>query len=170
MKRILTFLFIIAIASLLTPEKILAVCPVCTLAAAGGLGLSRYLGIDDTVSGLWIGGLVLAAGLWLADWMAKKNWKIPRPKLLSILLILLLTIPPLYRSKMIGLPWNKLWGIDKVVLGAIFGSSLFLAGVFLDKYLRNFHNNKVYFYYQKVIIPVVLLILGSFSFYFITKN
>ncbi|HRZ29924.1 MAG TPA: hypothetical protein P5052_04275 [Candidatus Paceibacterota bacterium] len=29
-----------------------AVCPVCTVAIASGVGLCRYLGIDDLISGL----------------------------------------------------------------------------------------------------------------------
>lgn len=169
MNQILIFLLSITSISLFIPAKVLAVCPVCTVAVAGGLGLSRYLGIDDTVTGVWIGGLILASGLWLADWIGKKRWKIPYPKSLSVLLMLLFTIPPLYWSKMIGLPWNKLWGIDKVLLGAIFGSLLFLAGVYLDKYLRTLNKGRVYFYYQKVIFPVSLLLIGSFIFYLITK-
>lgn len=169
MKKILTLLLAFIIVNLLIPGRTLAVCPVCAVAVAGGLGLSRYLGIDDTVSGVWVGGLILASGLWLADWIAKKKWPVPRPKLLAVLAMFLLTLPPLYWSKMIDLPWNKFWGIDKVILGSIFGSLVFMGGVLLDKYLRTIHNNKVYFYYQKVIIPVTLLILTSLSFYFITK-
>jgi hypothetical protein len=34
------------------------VCPVCTIAVAGGVGLCRYLGIDDLISGSWIGALL----------------------------------------------------------------------------------------------------------------
>ena len=32
-----------------------AVCPVCIVAVGAGLGLSEYLGIDDTIAGVWIG-------------------------------------------------------------------------------------------------------------------
>ncbi len=33
-----------------------AICPICTIAVGAGVGFSRYLGIDDTIAGLWIGG------------------------------------------------------------------------------------------------------------------
>jgi hypothetical protein len=36
------------------------VCPVCTIAVAGGVGLCRYLGIDDLISGAWIGALLFS--------------------------------------------------------------------------------------------------------------
>ena len=32
-----------------------AICPVCTVAVGAGIGLSRWLGIDDSITGLWIG-------------------------------------------------------------------------------------------------------------------
>jgi hypothetical protein len=45
---------ILSSASFLTflPFMAKAVCPVCTIAIASGVGLCRYLGIDDLVSGL----------------------------------------------------------------------------------------------------------------------
>ena len=150
------------------PTPVLAVCPVCTVAVAAGLGISRLIGIDDSVTGIWIGGLILSSGLWLADWIGKRGWKIPFPKLLSVLLMALFVIPPLYWSKMIGLPGNILWGIDKVLLGSAIGSVVFLLGVGIDKWLRTTNGSKVYIYYQKVIVPVFLLALTSFLFYLIT--
>ncbi len=146
-----------------------AVCPVCTVAVASGLGISRWLRIDDSVTSIWIGGLTLSSGLWLADWIGKKGWKVPYKEALSVFLFFLFVIPPLYWSKMIGLTSNTLWGIDKVLLGTIVGSVIFLFGVWLDKWLRTTNNGKVYVYYQKVIIPVFLLLVASFIFYLITS-
>jgi hypothetical protein len=51
-----------------------AVCPVCIVAVGAGLGLSQYLGIDDTISGVWIGGLTAAVAAWTINWFNKKNW------------------------------------------------------------------------------------------------
>ncbi len=31
-------------------------CPVCSISIGVGVGLCRYLGIDDLISGVWIGG------------------------------------------------------------------------------------------------------------------
>jgi hypothetical protein len=138
------------------------------VAVGAGLGISRWIGIDDSVTGIWVGGLILSSGLWMADWIIKKGWKIPYPELLSIVLMVLFVIPPLYWGKLIGLPGNTLWGMDKVLLGTITGSLVFLLGVGTDKWLRITNGNKVYVYYQKVIIPVFLLSIASFIFYLIT--
>lgn len=154
---------------LLSVNSVQAVCPVCTVAVGAGLGFSRVIGIDDSVTGIWVGGLILSSGLWMADLIKKRKWKVPYPEISSILLMAIFVIPPLYWSKMIGLPGNTLWGIDKVLLGSITGIVLFLIGVTLDKWLRTKNNNKVYIYYQKVIIPLLLLSIVSYFFYSITN-
>lgn len=146
-----------------------AVCPICTVAVAGGLGISRWLGIDDAVTGVWIGGLVLSSAFWLSDFISKKNWKIPYPDLVSIVLFYLLVIPPLYWANYIGLPNNSLWGVDKVLLGTILGSVAFLSGMGIDKGLRKINDGKQFVYFQKVIMPVFMLTLISFGLFLITK-
>lgn len=158
---VLSFLFMF-------PKTAQAVCPVCTIAVGAGVGVSRGIGIDDTVTGLWIGGLIISSGLWLANWVRKKGWKIPYPEVLSVLLMLIFVIPPLYWSKMIGISGNNLLGVDKVVLGTIVGSILFISSIQVDKLLRKTNNGKVYIYYQKVILPVLFLAISSFIFYLIT--
>lgn len=155
-------------AFLLTTAQVQAVCPVCTVAVAGGLGISRVLGIDDSVTGIWVGGLILSSGLWLADWIGKRGWKVPQKEVVSTGLFFLMVIPPLYWADMIGLPGNTLWGVDKLVLGTVVGTLIFFSGVGIDKWLRTTNEGRVYIYYQKVIVPVFLLSLASFVFYLIT--
>ncbi|MCR4326608.1 MAG: hypothetical protein NUV52_03060, partial [Candidatus Roizmanbacteria bacterium] len=139
---------------LISASQVHAVCPLCTIAVGAGLGVSRWIGIDDTVTGIWIGGIIVSSGLWLADWLGKKKWRIPYKKTLSTILFFLFVIPPLYWGNMIGLPGNMLWGTDKILLGTFFGSMVFMLAVWLDQYLRTTNKDRVYLYYQKVIIPV----------------
>jgi len=150
-------------------KPVQAVCPVCTVAVGAGVGISRLIGIDDSITGVWIGGLIISSGLWMADFIRKKQWKIPIPEILSILLMLLFVIPPLYWSNMIGVTNNTLLGIDKIIFGSAIGSLIFFLGVGIDKWLRLTNNDKVYIYYQKVIVPVLLLSIISLFLYFITS-
>jgi len=150
------------------PQRALAVCPVCTVAVGVGLGLCRFLGIDDTISGIWIGGLMLSSGLWLADFLSKKNLKLTHLNFWSVLSFYIFILPPLYWAKTIGITGNTLWGVDKLLMGIGAGSILFLLGVWTDRTLRQTNNGKVYIYYQKVIIPVLYLTIASFIFYLIT--
>lgn len=154
---------------LIFPSSAHAVCPLCTVAVGAGVGLSRWLGIDDTITGIWIGGLILSSGLWLADWIEKRNWKIPNKKILSVAFFYLIVVLPMKWGNMIGLPGNILFGVDKLFLGIIIGSLVFVSSVFLDKFLRKINKQEVAFYYQKVIIPVFLLSISSFIFYLITN-
>ncbi len=166
------FLFVLtAVVLLLLPAAAHAQCPVCTVAVVGGLGLSRWLGIDDTVTGLWVGAALLLMGFWTSKWL-RKRWKDWSPALtdyICITIYWLLTVPWLYIFNFAGHPLNRLWGIDKLLVGILVGTVLFLLGFYGDRILRmQREDGKAHFPYQKVILPVTPLILASVFFYFIT--
>jgi len=142
-----------------------AVCPLCTVAVGAGVGLSRYLGIDDTITGLWLGALILSSALWLIDWFEKHKVRFFARDQITIASFYLIVLLPLYFSGMMENQYNTLFGIDKLLLGCLFGTTTFIKAVFADKYLRKLNNNKVLFQYQKVVIPVVFLIIASIIVY-----
>ena len=167
-KKILTFFSVLGLSLFYAiPAK--AVCPVCAIAIVAGLGLSRWLGIDDTVSGLWIGAIIVALIIWTIDWLNKKNINFSYKKTSVVLVYYLLVIVPLYFYHIIGHPYNKLWGIDKLLLGMTIGSVVFYAGEAGYVYLKKKNDNKAHFPFQKVVMPVLPLIILSVAFYFITK-
>jgi hypothetical protein len=169
LKRTIPFLSFL-VFMLFLPSKVLAVCPVCTVAIGAGVGLSRYFGIDDSVTGIWVGGFMMSMSFWLSNWMKGRKFKIPQKTLLSIIFVYLISIVPLFYTGIIGHALNKLWGIDKLILGISIGSLIFLLSVGTDKFLRSKNDGKVFIYYQKVIIPVSLLLISSLVFYLITKK
>ncbi len=146
-----------------------AVCPLCTIAIASGVGLSRYLGIDDLISGIWIGGLIASLILSINNWIRNKPFKFKNLDVLSTIIISFLTIFILYQQQLIDIPENTLLGVDKLLLGIIIGVLILFFSYFFDNFLRFLNNNKVYFYYQKIIIPLVFLSLISIIFYVILK-
>jgi len=152
-------------------KSVFAVCPLCTVAVVGGLEISRILGVDDLVSSIWIGGLIISLGFWLSDFLAKKNFLKPIwREVLSLALFYLLTIPFLFWGRMINVAGNVFWGIDKVILGIIIGSIIFVFGVLTDKFLRKINHGEVFIYYQKVLVPVLFLTFVSLIFYLLTSN
>ena len=171
-KRILIFVFVFV--SLLTTHYSLlttnayAVCPVCTIAVGAGLGISRALGIDDTVTSVWIGGLILSMSFWLIDWLSKKrNKNLPTNyQLLITNSMYLLTLLPLWYGKYIGRLNNQIFGIDKILFGAAIGSAVFFFGMWLDKKIRQ-KKGKQLFAYQKVVFPVVAIIITSVVLFFL---
>lgn len=164
---------IIGIIGLLTgmlwalPAK--AVCPACTVVVAGGLGLSRWFGIDDTITGLWAGALVASITFWTINWLNKKNIKFYGRKILVVIFWYGLTFVPLHYMNIIGHPFNKLWGVDKFILGVIIGSLVFATASKYYEYLKAKNNGKAHFPYEKIAIPVASLAILSAVFYFITR-
>lgn len=148
-----------------------AVCPICVVAVGAGLGLSEYLGIDDTIAGLWIGGLLIALTLWTINWLNKRNWRFGQRDLRNILVAILyygLTIWPLWSRDLIGLPQNRFWGIDKLILGIGLGTLAFLGASLWYTRIKN-RRGKALFPFQKVAMPVGFLVILSLIFYFLTK-
>ena len=115
-------IFYILSLSLIIPKITTAICPVCTVAVGAGLGLSRWLGIDDIISSLWIGGFIISLIMWTNFWLDKKNIQFKYRNYLTGILYYILIILPLYLTGIIGHPFNQLWEIDKIILGIFFGS------------------------------------------------
>lgn len=146
-----------------------AVCPICTVAVGAGVGFSRWLGIDDTITGLWIGGLIVSMGMWTINWLEGKKIKFKGIKMLVMLGYYLVTIMPLYQMGIMGHPFNVLWGVDKLLLGILIGSVVFLFSSFWYIQLKAANKGHAYFPFQKVVMPIVFLTLSSFLFYFLSK-
>jgi len=162
-------LIIILLLNILVINITYAICPLCTVAVGAGVGLTHWLGIDDTITGLWIGGLTVSLIMWTIYWLNGKNIHFKGRKIIITLAYYLIIVAPLYPLKIIGQPLNTLWGIDKLLLGIISGSIFFFIGGIWYVYLKKRNNNQPYFPFQKVVMPVAPLIILSIIFYFITK-
>jgi hypothetical protein len=180
MKKILA----ITVATfLILPKITLAFCPVCTVAVGAGVGLAEWLGIDDLISGLWIGALVVSISIWTINWLKVRLWGIPatllpegksrtltnKQSILSILIFVAyyaIIIFPLYWKGFIGHPLNKFCGVDKLLFGIILGSMLFSAGLITHSYLRQKNGGKSYFKGQKIVFAVAPLVIASLVLHF----
>jgi len=157
---------LVIIFFILLPLSAKAVCPICTVAVCASVGLSRWLGVDDTITGLWIGGLAVSLIIWTVDYLNKKNIRFYGRKILTVIFYYLIIIWPLYYFNLAGQPLNKLWGVDKLLLGIIIGSIVFAVAVLFNNFLKKKNNGKAYFPFQKVALPVSFLLLASLFFYF----
>lgn len=149
-----------------------AVCPVCVVAVGAGLGLSQYLGIDDSISGVWIGGLTAAVAAWTINWFNKKKWDFGNKTgrdIITVIAYYLMVFWPLLNQNLIGHPANKLFGIDKLALGAALGSLAFTGASLWYENLKKKNNGHAYFPFQKVAMPFGSLAILSIIFYFLTK-
>ncbi len=167
MKKILLFTSLL----FLFTEKVLAICPVCTLGVVTGVGLSRWLGIDDSISGLWIGGLIVSMITWTISFFDSKKIFFRGRNIITIAGYYLLIIFPLYSMNIMGHPLNTFCncGIDKLLIGIVSGSISFWFGAIWYFYLKEKNNGHAYFPFQKVVMPISPLIILSIIFYFLTK-
>ncbi|NTU66975.1 MAG: hypothetical protein HGB08_03565 [Candidatus Moranbacteria bacterium] len=163
------FLVLVAVTGIFSASSALAICPVCTVAVGAGIGLSRYFGIDDSVTGLWIGGLTVSMILWTFEWMKKRMYSFPGEKPVIVLGYYALIVLPLYAKGIFGHPLNRLWGMDKLMLGIVVGSAAFFFGGMMHFHHKKKNDDKVYFPFQKVVFSVSPLIILSIIFYSITK-
>ncbi len=160
-KLLVSVLSLVSYLFLFTPPA-QAQCPVCLVTIGGSVLLSRYLGIDDLIIGVWAGGLILSLGLWSATLIKKtfikgQNW------LLTVILWVT-TVWGLKKAGFIGNPTCKIHNHDKLLTGIVAGTVAFFLAYLLDLFLRKLNKKnpgKALFPYQRVILPVVLLIITS---------
>ncbi len=144
-----------------------AVCPVCVVVVGAGIGIAEEFGVADTIIGVWVGAFIIAMAWWTVNWLVKKSWCFKGCGSVTFLSYYLLILVPLYYSGIIGKELNKLWGIDKLLLGVLVGSVLFFLGERYHFYLKAKNNDKVYFPFQRVVVPVIALIIATIVFYFL---
>ena len=171
MKKIIIFVLSIFGLNLLMAKQALAVCPICTIAVGAGVGLSRWLGIDDSITGLWIGGLTVSMITWTISWLDKKNIQFKGRIFVTILSYYLLIVIPLYFMGIMGNPLNTICacGLDKLIIGIVTGSVAFWFGAEWYFHLKEKNGGHAYFPFQKVVMPVSPLIIMSLLFYFLTR-
>jgi len=170
MRKINNVILLTFLLFLISLKQVFAVCPVCTVAVGAGVGLSRWLQIDDLITGLWIGGLISSLIIWTLNFLKNKNINFKGKTIITILSYYLLLILPLYFSNIIGHPLNTfIFGIDKLLFGIILGSISFYTGANYYEYLKERNKGRAYFPFQKVVMPTIPLIVLSIFFYFLTK-
>lgn len=155
------FLGLLASGFFWAKTAVAQVCPVCVVAIGAGLGLSRWFGIDDVITSVWIGAFMIAITSWTLSFMKKKGWSFTDDGIVITLAYILLTYIPLYYAGIVGHPLNQIWGLDKIIVGSIIGTIALFLGNWLNTYLKKINKGKVFFAYQRVVIPVLLLIIAS---------
>lgn len=137
-------------------------CPICTVGLAAGVGLSRWLKVDDVISGLWIGALILALSIWTFNWLLKKKDKKPFWILIICVVVwYLLTFVPFYYTGMLNVECQKIIGLNRLVFGAGLGVLVAAIALWLENFARKGIEKKRLFPFQKVIIPIVILLIAS---------
>ncbi|MCL4366823.1 hypothetical protein M1563_01495 [Patescibacteria group bacterium] len=143
------------------PASVFAHCPLCVAGAAVGLSLARTIGVDDSITGIWIGAFLGSISFWFYSWLVSKKISIIEKfnflmKPLIYVLIWGSTLWSFYKFQLV-VNMSKVYGLDKLTLGMIVGAVLF--------YLIDAVKLKHYFNYQKIVFSLGGMILVSLLMY-----
>jgi hypothetical protein len=142
-----------------------------------GLGISRQLGLDDSVIGVWIGACLVVLVIMTNNFMEKRNWKFPfRNTIIALSYIVFMGISFKYFQVIGSVGMNprtffdSTWLIaDKVVVSSICGALVLMGSSILYQWLKEKNNGKAHFPFEKVVLPIVFLTLTSLVFHLITR-
>lgn len=174
--RITALIITIAILTLVAlTNTASAMCPLCTAGAAIGLGIARYYGVDDIIIGLWLGALAVSTALWLSDVVKKriKHSIIPFQETLVVLAVIASTIVPFYLAGFFnGMPSmpsmvDTIFGINRVAFGTVIGGFVMFVGAPLSSFIKR--KRMKAFPFQTIILTLLLLIVLSAFFWYVTK-
>lgn len=162
-----TFLAIFTLITVHTfaTREALAHCPLCVAGTGAGLVFSRWLGIDDSITGVWIAAFLGAMSLWFANTVKKKY--LPLQNLVIYIGVFGATLWSFYAFNLIDEHAGLIMGIPKLTFGIVTGGIVFYlveAGNTLIKKKRG----KVLFAYQPIVFSLVaMLVLSVAIFIFI---
>ncbi len=154
-KLLLSFLVLSA------PAKASPGCPVCLVGAGAFLGVSRWLGISDNASGVFIGAMMLMLYFLTIKLLVKKNWTFRFYK--PVIGILTLSMVPavytlvLYKNTMY-------FGIDGFLLSMIAGAITFIIGEIIYQYMKAKNNGKAHFPFEHIVIKLIMLFIVAAIF------
>ncbi len=173
-KPILFSLFSLFLLFIAMPS-VYAHCPLCTAAVGAAAVSAKYLGLDTSIIGLFIGAFAIVTGIFIGL-KIKKYFKFQLP--LIVLASFLLTVIPILttiKGDIIFLPmllfgssgsiFNKIYFIDKMLIGSVIGAIVSLLGYWLHNYIKK-AKGKVLFPYQGIAFTLGLLIIAGGILFF----
>ena len=164
---LLSFLFF----SFFLIPNVLAHCPLCTAATGAAVAVTRWYGLDDSIVGVFVGGMVVATGLWTNNLLKRRNkgkGYLPFQSTIVLLASFLLTIITLYFANLLG-PNNpyKIFGVERILFGMAIGiAASFISFKFHD-IIRIYNKNRNYLPYQSIMILLLSLVISSSVLYLV---
>lgn len=166
-KIIISFIFILVFFKF--PLAVQAHCPLCVAGAAFGITLTRWIGVDDSITGIWIGGFLGAISFWLTASLGRK-YPIFFNRIIGFVFYIAVfatTLWSFYKFNLI-IRMDRIFGFDKLTFGMILGSGIFYLSDILNKYIKR-KNGKRLFPYQSIVLSLGSIFLSS-VFIFVLIN
>ncbi len=151
---------------------VMAHCPLCTAATIVGVGVTRSLGWDDSIVGVFVGAMIVSSALWLNNVLKKRNFGGNAFLRISSITVatFVLTIVSFYYAGIFG-PANtyRIFGIERIIFGSLSGAAVSFAVFFASNELKRKNGGKILFNYQTMILTFGSLIANALIFWAVLK-
>lgn len=137
-------------------------CPLCVAGAGVGLSISRFIGIDDSIFGLWMAAFLGALALWFSNSIKRKFF--PFQSDLIYILFFVVTLLSFYKFGLINEHNGLIGNMPKLTFGVILGGIVFYLVDKLNGLIRKV-KGKVLFAYQPIVFSLGAILLLSFLIY-----
>lgn len=160
MKKLLVFLLVPS-AYLLMPSVVQAHCPLCVAGAGAGLTLSRWIGLDDSIMGIWLAAFLAAVSFWSFLSLVRR---IKKPDLIWLkpaiyVLIFATTIWSFYQFNLV-IRMEKMYGLDKLTFGIIAGGVAFYFLEIVNDLIIKIRGKSLFPYQRLISVLGLALILS----------
>jgi len=164
--RIMLIPLLVIIPFMALLPGVMAHCPLCTGATIIGVGITRSLGLDDSIVGVFVGGMIISTALWADKVLKKKNLGIKgndKLRLLSLIALMsVLTLVTFYYAGLFGRGNSfRIFGIESLLVGSFSGGILSLGAFYYSNHLKNKNGGKVLFNYQTMVISLAVLMMNA---------
>lgn len=166
--KILGLLLISLLSLISILPGVMAHCPLCTAATVVGVGVTRSLGWDDSIVGVFVGAMIVSSALWANNVLKKRN--IGGNTFLRIgsltVASFVLTVLSFYFAGIFG-PANtyRIFGMEKIIFGSISGAAVSFATFFTSNEIKKRNEGKTLFNYQTITLTLGALILNALLFW-----
>lgn len=140
-------------------------CAVCTVAIGAGLDVANRLGVPDSIVGLWAGALLALLGYWTLKFMDARKWHFWGRDII-VMLACVATIGFVYMGIVDYNPVSVcgVFVMDPLLFGTMCGAIIFILTSKLYQWLKKKNGGHAHFPFEKVVLPVVVLMLVSWLF------
>lgn len=143
--------------SLFTREA-LAHCPLCTAGAGAGLAISRFIGIDDSITGVWLAAFLGATSFWSASYIKKKY--VPFQDTIIYIAIFGITIWSFSAFNLVDEHAGLIMGVPKLYFGMTTAGILFYLVDVVNRLIKKVKGG-VLFPYQPIVFSLSSMVLLS---------
>lgn len=143
-------------------------CAVCTVAIGASLSLARSLGVDDCVIGVWAGAMLAMLGYWTMRFFDKRGWYFKgRDALLMAVSVAMIGF--MYLGELTYTPMiiGYIFYMDSFLFATIIGALTLILGMHLYAWMKARNGGHAHFPFEKVVVPIVLVLLVSLSFHYL---